>query len=59
MARRITEIEKPAHTTFEVKLYFALFRVGEAQFSERILCWAREAVSRPFCWVQPVLPPGI
>jgi phage tail-like protein len=31
VARRITEVEKPAHAAFDVRLYWGVFRVGEAR----------------------------
>lgn len=31
VAQRVTEIEKPAHTSFDVRLYWGMFRAGEAR----------------------------
>lgn len=48
IARRVTTIEKPAHTSFDVRFYWALFRVGEVRVGYDTQIGPRRNLLTPF-----------
>ena len=37
LARRVVDVQKPAHTTYDVKFFWAAFRIGEARLEDDTL----------------------
>lgn len=58
LAKRIVEIEKPAHTVCDVRFYWAMNRVGAARIGSDTELGAGsrapELLSRPPFWVRPI-----
>jgi hypothetical protein len=48
IARRVTNIEKPAHTVFDVRFYWAMFRVGEVRLGRETVLARRVGLMTPF-----------
>jgi len=52
LAQRVVDLERPAHTTYELKFYWAFFRVGEARLgTDSVL----DQGSRATQLLQPIL----
>jgi hypothetical protein len=52
LARRVVELQKPAHTVFNVKFFWAAFRIGEARLGDDTLLASGSRVPE---FVQPAI----